>query len=151
MSKGQLISKCLLAVFNFFQKTNKNMSHSSKNKFIRSFLEEFMTWQFAFEINWPLTALFSWLWFYYALKRASKKTADTHHPTSNHNNQIWIRNLSVPDLPRTFIIDVTSIWRWPFCECWTGCCVLYFCIVFYTKNNFLQINNSILFIVSIFS
>ena len=35
--KGQIISKCLFGVFNFFQKTNKNTSHSSKNEFIRSF------------------------------------------------------------------------------------------------------------------
>ena len=34
-TKGQLISKCLFGVFNFFQKTNKNTSHSSKNEFIR--------------------------------------------------------------------------------------------------------------------
>ena len=35
--KGQIISKCLFGVFNFFQKTNENTSHSSKNEFIRSF------------------------------------------------------------------------------------------------------------------
>ena len=35
--KGQIISKCLFGVFNFLQKTNKNMSHSSKNEFIHSF------------------------------------------------------------------------------------------------------------------
>ena len=32
--KGQIISKCLFGVLNFFQKTNKNTLHSSKNKFI---------------------------------------------------------------------------------------------------------------------
>ena len=32
--KGQLISKCLFGVFNFFQKVNENTSHSSKNEFI---------------------------------------------------------------------------------------------------------------------
>ena len=31
--KGQIISKCLFGVFNFFQKMNKNTSHSSKNEF----------------------------------------------------------------------------------------------------------------------
>ena len=36
-AKGQLISKWLFGVFNFFQKTNKNMSHSSKNEFVHSF------------------------------------------------------------------------------------------------------------------
>ena len=36
-SKGQLISKYLFGVFNFFQKTNVNTSYSSKNEFIRSF------------------------------------------------------------------------------------------------------------------
>ena len=35
--KGQLISKCLFGVFKFFQKTNKNSSHSSKNEFIHLF------------------------------------------------------------------------------------------------------------------
>ena len=35
--KGQLISKCLFCVFNFFQKTNENTSYTSKNKFIRCF------------------------------------------------------------------------------------------------------------------
>ena len=39
--KGQLISKCLFVDFNFFQKTNENTSHISKNEFIRSFFEEF--------------------------------------------------------------------------------------------------------------
>ena len=36
-TKGQIISKCLFGVFNFFQKTNKNTSHCSKNEFICSF------------------------------------------------------------------------------------------------------------------
>ena len=36
-TKGQLISKCLFGGFNFFQKTNENTWHSSKNEFIRSF------------------------------------------------------------------------------------------------------------------
>ena len=35
--KGQLISKYIFDVFNFFQKTNENTSHSSKNEFICSF------------------------------------------------------------------------------------------------------------------
>ena len=39
--KGQLISKYLFVDFNFFQKTNENTSHISKNGFIRSFFEEF--------------------------------------------------------------------------------------------------------------
>ena len=39
-SKGQIISKCLFGVFNFFQKTNKNTSHTSKTELIHSFLEE---------------------------------------------------------------------------------------------------------------
>ena len=37
LDKGQLISKCLFAVFNFLQKTNKNMSHCSKIEFVCSF------------------------------------------------------------------------------------------------------------------
>ena len=35
--KGQIISKCLFVVFNFFQKPNENTLHSSKNEFICSF------------------------------------------------------------------------------------------------------------------
>ena len=35
--KGQLISKRFFGVVDFLQKTNKNMSYSSKNEFIRSF------------------------------------------------------------------------------------------------------------------
>ena len=55
-SKGQVISKSFFGVFNFFQKTNKNTSHSSKTEFIRWFFEEFTAWQFVFEINWPLNS-----------------------------------------------------------------------------------------------
>ena len=51
VTKGQIISKCLCGVLNFLQKTNENSLHTSKNEFIRSFLEEFTAWQFAFEIN----------------------------------------------------------------------------------------------------
>ena len=47
--KGQLISKCLFCVFNFFQNTN--------NSFVY-FLEEFIAWKFAFEINRPLICIF---------------------------------------------------------------------------------------------
>ena len=53
-ANGQIISKRPFSFFNFFQKTNKNTLHSSKNEFICLFLEEFTAWQFAFEINWPL-------------------------------------------------------------------------------------------------
>ena len=35
--KGQLILKCLLGVFTFFQKTNENKSTRSKVKLVRSF------------------------------------------------------------------------------------------------------------------
>ena len=55
IAKGQIISKCLFRVFNFFQKTNDNKLHSSKNELISYFLEEFKAWQFSFEIDWPLT------------------------------------------------------------------------------------------------
>ena len=52
-SKGQLISKCLFGVFNFFQKTNENKLSSGivvvkLNSFV-VFLEEFTAWQFAFQ------------------------------------------------------------------------------------------------------
>ena len=40
-SKGQIISKCFFSGRGFFQKTNENTSHTSKNEFIRSvFLKE---------------------------------------------------------------------------------------------------------------
>ena len=39
-TKGQLISKSLIGVFNFLQKTNENKSHSGKIEFVRSFFEE---------------------------------------------------------------------------------------------------------------
>ena len=52
--KGQLISKCLFGVFNFFQKTNENTSIHVKMNSFACFSEEFTVWQFAFEINWPL-------------------------------------------------------------------------------------------------
>ena len=35
--KGQVISKGFFGVFNFFQKTNENISHSIRNEFICSF------------------------------------------------------------------------------------------------------------------
>ena len=51
---GQIISKCLFGVFNFFQKWTKTCRILVKmNEFIH-FLEEFTAWQLAFEINWPL-------------------------------------------------------------------------------------------------
>ena len=58
--KGQLISKCLFGVLNFFQKTNEIKSTwdiivVKSNSFV-CFLEEFTALQFAFEINWPLIA-----------------------------------------------------------------------------------------------
>ena len=57
-TKGQLISKCLFGVFNFFQKTNKNKSTwgikvVKSNYFVR-FLEELRIPKSPFEINWPL-------------------------------------------------------------------------------------------------
>ena len=36
-SKGQIISKANFQAQGFFQKTNENTSHTSKNVFIRSF------------------------------------------------------------------------------------------------------------------
>ena len=53
-SKGQIISKCPFGFFNFFKKKTKTRRILVKmNSFVR-FLEKFMAWQFAFEINWPL-------------------------------------------------------------------------------------------------
>ena len=51
--KGQLISKCLLDVFNFLQKTNENKSTwgliiVKKNSFV-CFLEEMATWKNHFD------------------------------------------------------------------------------------------------------
>ena len=37
VAKGQIISKCLLGVCTFFQKTNEYMSTGSKDKLFRSF------------------------------------------------------------------------------------------------------------------
>ena len=44
-SKGQIITKCLFEVLNFFQKTNDNASHSSavKMNLFGRFFEEFPT------------------------------------------------------------------------------------------------------------
>ena len=52
--KGQLISKYLLGVVSFFQKTNENKSTWVKlNSFVR-FLEETSAWKNHFEFVWPL-------------------------------------------------------------------------------------------------
>ena len=56
--KGQLISKCLFGVFNFFQKRNENKSTwgiivVKLNSFFR-FLEKFTAWQFAIKYYTPL-------------------------------------------------------------------------------------------------
>ena len=51
LKPGQVISKGFFGVFYFFQKMNENTLHSSKNDFIFRFLEEFMAWHFAMEIN----------------------------------------------------------------------------------------------------
>ena len=50
-AKGQSISKCLFGVFNFFNKTNENTSHSSKNEFICSFFGRIHGLTICFEIN----------------------------------------------------------------------------------------------------
>ena len=57
---GQLISKCLFGVFNFFQKTNENKSTTGtivvkSNSFVR-FLEETSAWKNHFDFVWPLGA-----------------------------------------------------------------------------------------------
>ena len=57
-SKGQLISKCLFGVFNFFQKNEQNkltwgIILLKLNSFVH-FLEEFTAWQFAYEFYRPL-------------------------------------------------------------------------------------------------
>ena len=54
LTKGQIILKRLFCVFNFFQKMNKNTSHTSKNEFICSFLGESEDTKSCFEIIWPL-------------------------------------------------------------------------------------------------
>ena len=56
--KGQVISKCLLCVFNFFQKTNENkltwgLIVVKSNSFIH-FLEETLAWKNLFDFVWPL-------------------------------------------------------------------------------------------------
>ena len=93
--KGQIISKCLFGVFNYFQKKHEKTSHSSKNELICSFLEEYTAWQFAFEINWllvhsnkrryesvmcnELQALFTSEWIYtakYFIKQRTKRGSE---------------------------------------------------------------------------
>ena len=56
IGKGQVILKGFFDVFNLFRKMKENTSHT--NSFV-CFLEEFIAWQFAFEINWPLAASFN--------------------------------------------------------------------------------------------
>ena len=53
LTKGQIILKRLFCVFNFFQKMNKNTSHTSKNEFIRSFFGRILRLTIFFDINWP--------------------------------------------------------------------------------------------------
>ena len=58
--KGQLISKCMFGVFNFFQKMNENKSTwriivAKSNLFVR-FLEETTDWKNHFDFVWPLGA-----------------------------------------------------------------------------------------------
>ena len=48
--KGQLISKCLLGVFTFFQKTNENKLTSSKVKFVCSFFGRILGLKKSFRI-----------------------------------------------------------------------------------------------------
>ena len=57
-AKGQLISKCLFGVFNFFQKTNENKSNwgiivVKSNSFV-CFLEESLAWKNHYDFVWPL-------------------------------------------------------------------------------------------------
>ena len=51
--KGQVISKGFFGVFNFFQKTNKNTSHSRKNEFIPLFFGRIHGLTICFWYNWP--------------------------------------------------------------------------------------------------
>ena len=58
--KGQLTSKCLFVVFNFFQNSNENKSTwgiivVKSNSFVR-FLEETSAWKNHFEFVWPLVS-----------------------------------------------------------------------------------------------
>ena len=53
-AKGQLILKCLIGVFNFLKKTNKNKSHSSKIEFICPFLGGNIGMKNNFDFVWPL-------------------------------------------------------------------------------------------------
>ena len=67
LGKGQLITKCLLGIFNSPKKTNEKIQlyygTSSRIVFVR-FLGELKTPKRHFEINWPLVVsktLFSWI------------------------------------------------------------------------------------------
>ena len=48
--KGQLISKCLLSVFTFFQNRNEKKSTSSRVNFVRSFFERKVALKKSFQI-----------------------------------------------------------------------------------------------------
>ena len=50
----QIISKRLIGVLEFSQKTNERIRRSRKNEFIRSVFEEFEDTKSPFEIIWPL-------------------------------------------------------------------------------------------------
>ena len=76
-NKGQLVSKCLFGVFNFFQKTNENKSTwgfiaVKLNSFIR-FLEETSAWKNHFEFVWPLEKAFKIRKYKYQISILSKK------------------------------------------------------------------------------
>ena len=60
-TKGQLISKGLFAILEFFQKMNQWIHCSSKNEFVCSFFEEFEDSKSPFEIIWPLSKCCLWL------------------------------------------------------------------------------------------
>ena len=57
--KGQLISKCLFVVFNFFQKTTENKSTwgTTVLKLNLFILEETSAWKNQFDFVWPLVAI----------------------------------------------------------------------------------------------
>jgi hypothetical protein len=57
MAKGQLISKCLLGIFNSPKKGTKKFDFTTKSNCSVRFLGELKTQKKHFEINWPLVSL----------------------------------------------------------------------------------------------
>ena len=128
-AKGQLISKCLFGVFNFFQKMNKNKSTwgiivVKSNSFIH-FLEETSAWKNNFDFVWPLaevdiqkgsSKLFLWENYFRNLALHLKKEIFYLLYMSRsgvHSLDGWTLTLSTPPNSETFHLRLESF---QFCD-----------------------------------